>query len=362
VWIVATVLLSAIRTVVVPRGERLALVAFVFVGLRRLLTPFVKRMSTEQREQALSRYAPLALMGLAATWSVGVIAGYSLLFWAVSGESVSDAIVVSGSSLTTLGLASIPGLPTQLLSVSEALIGLGLVGLLISFLPTMYSVFNRRELPVAQLATRAGTPPSPTTLLIRLNAIHGLDQLDEMWSEWERWFAELEETHTSYPALVYFRSGQGRSWLTSAGAVLDAAALVAAAVDQPRRPQAMLCIRSGFIALREIASYFNLSFSPDPSPGDPISVRREEFDTCIAELAAAGLPIVPDLDQAWLDFAGWRVNYDQALIGLCSLIGPPEAMWSSDRAPLMNPTVFGAVRSVHSSGRRQRQAQKASGQ
>jgi hypothetical protein len=183
-----------------------------------------------------------------------------------------------------------------------------------------------------------------------------------MWSDWERWFAELEETHTSYPALVYFRSGQGRSWLTSAGAVLDAAALVAAAVDQPRRPQAMLCIRSGFIALREIASYFNLSFSPDPSPGDPISVRREEFDTCIAELAAAGLPIVPDLDQAWRDFAGWRVNYDKALIGLCSLVGPPEAMWSSDRAPLMNPTVFGAVRSVHSSGRRRRQAQKVSGQ
>ena len=48
-----------------------------------------------------------------------------------------------------------------LLSVSEALIGLGLVGLLISFLPTMYSIYNRRELAVAQLATRAGTPPTP---------------------------------------------------------------------------------------------------------------------------------------------------------------------------------------------------------
>ena len=36
VWAVVSVLLSAIRTIVVSRGESLALTAFVFVGLRHI--------------------------------------------------------------------------------------------------------------------------------------------------------------------------------------------------------------------------------------------------------------------------------------------------------------------------------------
>ena len=34
----------------------------------------------------------------------------------------------------------------------------------------------------------------------------------------------------------------------------------------------------------------------------------------VVELQAAGLPLKADLDQAWRDFAGWRVNYDTVLI------------------------------------------------
>jgi len=353
VWIVVSVLLSAIRTVVVPRGESLALTAFVFVGLRRVLHPIVDRMGAARRERVLSRYAPLALMFLAATWSVLVIAGYTLVFWAASGRSWAESLGVSGSSLTTLGMLSVPGTPTILLSVSEALIGLGLVGLLISFLPTMYSIYNRRELAVAQLATRAGTPPSVQVLVTRLHRIRGLEELDDLWSEWEAWFADLEETHTSYPALVYFRSGHGRSWLTSAGTVLDTAALVTAAVDVPARPQPQLCLRAGFLALREVADHFGQAYDPDPEPDDPISVTRAEFDACLDELAGAGVPLRADRDQAWRDFAGWRVNYDAALVGLCSVVEPPTAPWSSDRAPRWSPPFLRTVWRARTAGLRE---------
>ena len=356
---VVSVLLSAIRTVVVPRGERLALTALVFIGLRRILHPFVDRMDPVRRERVLARYAPLALMGLAATWSLLVIAGYTLVLWGAGGGSPVEALVVSGSSLTTLGFRTLPPTWAQLLSVSEALIGLGLVGLLISFLPTMYSVYNRRELAVAQLSTRAGTPPSVAVLVARLHAVHGLGELDDMWAEWEEWFADLEETHTSYPALVYFRSGHGRSWLTAAGTVLDTAAVVTAAVDLPPRPQAQLCIRAGFLALREVADHFGRPYDPDPAPDAPVAVRREEFDACLDELAAAGVPLRADRDQAWRDFAGWRVNYDAALIGLCSVIEPPAAPWSSDRAPRWSPPLVRTVLSARLSGRQERRAARA---
>ncbi len=50
-------------------------------------------------------------------------------------------------------------------------------------------------------------------------------------------------------------------------------------------------------------------------------------------LADQGVPLKTDLERAWLDFAGWRVNYDAALLSICSMTLAPFAQWSSDRAP-----------------------------
>ena len=60
-------------------------------------------------------------------------------------------------------------------------------------------------------------------------------------------------------------------------------------------------------------------------------VTKEEFIAVYEQLAAEGVPVRSNRDQAWRDFAGWRVNYDQVLLGLCALIVPPTAPWSSDR-------------------------------
>jgi hypothetical protein len=64
----------------------------------------------------------------------------------------------------------------------------------------------------------------------------------------------------------------------------------------------------------------------------PISIDRREYDQVCRELAQAGVPLKPDLDQAWRDFAGWRVNYDQVLLALAALTMAPYAPWSSDRS------------------------------
>ena len=49
-------------------------------------------------------------------------------------------------------------------------------------------------------------------------------------------------------------------------------------------------------------------------------------------LQSAGVPLKPNRDQAWRDFAGWRVNYDTTLRILAGLTMAPDAPWSGDRA------------------------------
>src|SRR5207302_1587303 len=81
-----------------------------------------------------------------------------------------------------------------------------------------------------------------------------------------------------------------------------------AVLDIPVSSQAQLCIRSGYLALREVAGFFGFDYDDSPAPDDPISVARDEFDELYDKLVAAGLPVRLDRDQAWRDFAGWRVE------------------------------------------------------
>ncbi len=345
--IVAGVVISAIETFVMPRSARDALTRVVFRSTRRLFDLRLKHLKTyEERDRLMAFYAPISLLALPLIWLTMIDIGYTLMYWASGVDNLSDAFKVSGSSLLTLGVADVDGFPRYALAFSEAAFGLLLVALLISYLPTMYAAFQRREAAVTLLEVRAGSPPWAIHIFERYSRLNRLDRISDLWVIWEGWFGDIEESHTSLGALSFFRSPQpDRSWVTSAGAVLDAAALALSTVDLPSDPQAALCIRAGFLALRRICDFFGIKYNPAPLPTDPISIKREEFDAACQRLAAEGIALKPDLDQAWRDFAGWRVNYDTVLLALCALTMAPEAPWSSDRArrPWL-PSVFETFR------------------
>ncbi len=334
--VVALTCASAVRALVLPRGVPDTLSRIVFTTNRRLFNVWLRwARSYLERDAIMAFFAPLSVLALLPAWLVLVVVGYAAMFWALGAASWYEALRISGSSVFTLGFAIADGPIQTVLVLSEAEIGLILVALLIAYLPTMYAAFSRREAAVTMLEVRAGSPPSAIELIQRYHRIHGLDRLTELWQTWEVWFADVEESHTSLGALTFFRSPRpGRSWVTAAGTVLDAAALTASTLERPRDPQAELCIRAGYIAFRGIADFFGIPYDPDPRfPNLPISVSRSEFDQACERLEEAGVTLKPDRDQAWLDFAGWRVNYDSILLDLCALTMAPWALWSSDRSP-----------------------------
>lgn len=324
---------SAVRTFVVPRGLPVALSRTVFVFLRWLFLRALPRpKSYAALDHRMAFYAPLALLLLPLVWLSVVLAAFAAVYWAIDQTSAWTALETSGSSLFTLGFQHPGSRATTLLSFVEAAIGLTLLALLITYLPTIYGAFTRRESFVSMIEGRAGSPPWGVTMLLRYQAIGLLDRSDELWERAELWFSDIEESHTSLGALAFLRSPQPEhSWVTTAGAVLDAAALHLSALDVPDDPHAALCIRAGYLSLRRIAEYFDIPFEPDPAPSDPISITRDEFDDALATLAAAGTPLSPDREQAWRDFRGWRVNYDPVLVALAALTVAPSAPWSSDR-------------------------------
>ena len=257
--------------------------------------------------------------------------GRALAFVAVDGATLPTALRWSGSAVFTLGYA-VPshGVATALV-FGEAAIGLGLLALLIAYLPSIYSAFSRREATVTHLSVRAGTPPSAVELLSRAHRAQFLHHLDPLFETWESWFVDIEETHTTFVSLVFFRSpNPHRSWITAAGAMLDTAALRLSVIDEPFSPPTALCLRSGFLALRAVADIMGIGYDPDPAPDAPISIERGEFDAVCHQLEDVGLPLVADRDAAWRAFAGWRINYDAVLIEIARRLVAPAAPWSSD--------------------------------
>jgi hypothetical protein len=332
---------SAVRTVVLPRAVVARLGRAVFLAVRLAFRARIGRSASfERRDRILALYGPTGLLALLAAWLLIVIAGGTAMFWGLGqGErSLRTAFDMAGSSALTLGFARPSDLPSTVVAFTVAATGLLLLAMLITYLPSIYSAFSRREALVASLETLAGSPPTPWDFLVRLYTIRGLNELTEVWQQWERWFVELQETHVSVPVLAFFRSPlPEQSWVTAAGVVLDTAAVAASTLDRPNDPAAQLMLRAGWLALRRVAAYFRLPHAVDPSPTDPISVTREEYDQFYDRLRDAGIALTLDRDRAWRDFAGWRVNYDRALVELARLVDAPPAPWSSDRAYTPSP-------------------------
>ncbi len=332
---VLVVLDAALRTFVLPRGAPVLFTHLVFRTVRHALGVIARpNRSYEARDRVMALYAPLALLMFPAVALVVIFVSYACIFDVTQSGGWTRAVQYSGSSLFTLGFDRPSGTGSLLLTYSEAAMGLALLAVLIAYLPTIYTSFSRREVMVTQLSVRAGTPPTPWRALELAHRAGYLNDLDPVWDQWMQWFCELSETHTSIGTLAFFRSpNPHRSWITAAGTTLDAAALRLSVLNIPFTPEPGLCIRAGFLALREIADFYGFDHDPDPSPADPISVARDEFMQVYDQLAVAGLPVRPDRERAWRDFAGWRVNYDRVLLALCSLVMAPYAPWSSDRSP-----------------------------
>ncbi len=307
--IVIGTLLSAVRSTILPRGVQSLVSRAPTQAVRGAFRLWVGRSASyERRDRTMAALlGPLALPGPAGRpWLILIMAGYTLMYLAVTSRSWTQSVELSGSSVFTLGTTTERTLGPLLLTYTEAGLGLLLVALLITYLPTIYGAFSRRENGVAQLQVRAGNPPTAATMLIRYHRIEqSRYRLTELWRDWMDWFADVEETHTTFPIVALFRSSHPeRSWIASAGALLDGASFWAGAVEHPKDPDVQLCIRAGYLALRRIADIFKLPYDPDPGVDDPISISREEWDEAMDEMAAAGVPLIADRNAAWAAVEG----------------------------------------------------------
>lgn len=330
-FLVIVTLSAAVRSFVLPRNEAVRLNSYVFRPLRWVFDfAAALRHTFGGRDRVQAHYAPVALVTLPVAWLAVIAAGFTLMYWGLNEGDLLECYQLSGSSLLTLGTHKTRGPIVTAFTFAEATLGLLLMTLLISYLPTIYQAFSRRELVVARLELRAGTPPSACALLSWLNRSGSLLDDAAQWEQWEAWFVEIEESHTSLPILSFFRSPQpGRSWVTSAALILDTAALMFSVVETERDRQAELAFKAGCLSVNRVYRFFSESIRTKATPilpdNEPIEdPGRADFDHACNDLEAEGLLLRPNRDNAWEQYRELRSRYATAIDFMARITMAPE--------------------------------------
>src|SRR5438105_5319993 len=299
--IVAGILLDAFETIVLPRRitRTFRLTSWFYRntwvpwarGARRIKSP-------ARREAVLGYFGPSSLILLLVLWAFGLIFGFALVQYGagehlqLSNERVSFGALMyhSGETFFTLGYGDItPVSPlARALAVLEAGMGFAFLGVVIGYLPTIYSAFSRREIEISLLDARAGSPPTAAELLTRFGNYPQQAVLDRIFQDWERWAAEVLESHLSYPPLSFFRSQHNnQSWLGALTTILDASALAMAGVDGLGDEQAKITFAMARHAVVDLAQVVNARYNPLTADRLP----PEELNRLRQSLAERGLKL-----------------------------------------------------------------------
>ncbi len=331
--ITVTTLNNVLQTVVVPRATASRLSGPVLRVVQGLISRLAQTRSDYlDRDAILAQGAPLVLVLRLVAWIGLLVTGFTLLFWGSGAGDLAGALRLSASSILPLGLTHAgSGLATAI-AFLETASGVIVVALQISYLPTLYGTFNRRETMVTLLESSSGSPPWGPEVLSRHALIDNEDHLADLYHDWEQWAADLAESHTSYASLLYFRSPEPRtSWILALLACLDAAAIHLALNPLTAPPAARPFLRMGIVSLRSIARVTRVPYTVDPMPDDPIQLTFEEFREAVERMEAAGWVPERGVEEAWPHFRGWRVNYEAAAYGLARLVDAPPSPWSGTR-------------------------------
>lgn len=325
---------SVIKTLLIPRNLSSAIGTAVSRSVRAVYRLVTRKIDdVYRRERIMASTAPTYLFVLLVCWIVCLYFAYALLLLPFTDDSVDRALRLSGSSLFTLGFATPAGAEPYGIVFAAAISGLGVIALMIGYMPTLYAAYNRRETLVIMLEALSGKPPWGPELLARQQLIRNTSYLPRLYERWTEWAADISESHTTYRTLIYFRSRYPeQAWPLALLAVLDAAALHLSLNPESAPAEIRPLLRVGYITMRAIAGSLGIEVSDDPHPDDPLVLTQADFDEAIQHLAEAGWTFERAPEEAWMHFRGWRVNYETAAHGIAAHLDLPPALWSGPRA------------------------------
>ena len=354
VVVVVAVVSDAVATLVVTQG-RSGLwrpTRLWYAATWRLARGAASRLPARAGEAVLNVYPALSLLGLLVLWLAALDVGWGLVYLGLGahvpgGSDFGTLLYYAGTSLLTPAFGTVRTGAERILSLVEALSGLGTIALLISYLPALYGAYSRREARLLTLDDPAGLRLTPVRVVALHSAGGDAEVLYRFFAEWESWVADVLESHVSYPMLALFRSQHaGQSWVTALGVVTDAATLTCACVTGAEQREPYFLHRRGRRAVLEIADRLHV-------PSTPVLdwLTPANFEVAWEMLERTGLPLREKQD-AWARLAELRTPYGGRLEELIDFLVAPRGFWGHSSEATVDEEVARAGAEARRRGRR----------
>jgi hypothetical protein len=348
--LVAWMLVDSFETLLANnlRSGRWSFTGGYYRSVWRVTRPIAVRLRSEdRRERLLARFGPASFLGLLVAWTAVEIFGWGLVWWGLRDgfgaaiDDLGDAWYYSGVVYFSIGFGDI--LPSsgllRSLTVLAGLSGLGTLGLVIGFLPSLNAAYSARERQLLLLDDFTDHRVTPVTLVrAYLDEDGGTERLDAMFDEWSVWCAEIYDSHTSYPMLMWFRSKhRGHSWITGLGVVADAAIAFAATVPDAERGSAMRLHRQAVRLVTGLGERVGLAPHPNP-PQTP----EEWWAVGYGAMEATGIELRP-FDESYRRLTELRAEFHPMMEAFIDELIAPRGFWGVTAADHLAEAQFLAV-------------------
>ena len=326
ILIVISTLWDGFETIVMTRSvSRNWRLSRLFYNLIR--GPYYKLSSkvrnSRWRNALLMIYPPISLIVLFLLWGGFIILGFALMGYGFKVEHSTGTLdpftawYYSGVTFLTLGFGDIAPVGTlgRILAVAEAATGLVFLASVISYLPVMYGVVQKREYPIVLLDSKAGSDPSGFELLRRHAKAGTLHMLPAFLEKYEQWGAEMLEAYLSYPTIAFYRSQHDtQNWIKTSTAIMDACALIQTCftADDDISRQIKFQSRATFASLRHVIVDLAYIIKMPPTEDCTMRLTEEDFKQMMKELNA----LSPQFNGTFESLYTVREMYEPYCVGL----------------------------------------------
>lgn len=328
---------------------------FLNSGLWWLATRSTQSFDRRRRHRILSMVGPLLMPLLIIFFILMLLTGFALIYLPrlETGFKIADAnqtsqifqaFYFSGVTFLTIGYGDIvpTSSVTRIISVIEAVTGLAIISLSITYLLTVYSALERKRAVALKFYHQARQGADISGFISSHFARGRFHSLTESLREATRDLQELLESHLEHPVIHFFHPPEVyKGFPRAIFVVLETVAILNAHLDEKEyveagdHPDVLIAGDNARYVLAELVTSLNLqnrvtdSFEPET---ETIERRRKSFNRAIKHFQKTEIKTRADIEQAFLEYSEDRANWERQLFHFAEFLGYDWNEVTGDRA------------------------------
>jgi hypothetical protein len=314
-----------------------------------------KKLPRRRRHRLLNAIGPLLLPLLFGLFITFLIVGFALIYlprmeteFYQSDEArvvsrLMQAVYFSGVTLVTLGYGDI--VPRsggmRMLSMVEALTGIALVSLAVTYLLTVYGALERKRAVALNFYHQAAQGADVASFITRHFAREKFYGLTDELKIATRELQELLETHIEHPVIHYFHPLEVYKSLPRAlFVVLEAVSLLHSTLNREKyvesgdHPDVMTAGENARYVLAELITALNLQEKTHvafESQDETLDRRKRSYQRAVEKLSAAKIEVRSDAEKSFQEYSAERERWERQLYYFADFSGYDWDEISGDR-------------------------------